>query len=58
MNKPFLTARTRNRYRPYRWIVRNIRGVYEPISGWFASEEAARDWMAKRKREDAALGLR
>lgn len=58
MSKPFLTARTRNLHRPYRWVVQNIRGVYKPLSGWFASEEAAFEWMARRKREDPAFGLR
>lgn len=46
MNKPFLSAQTRNQYRPYRWVIFDVRGNLKQLSGWFASEEAARKWMA------------
>jgi hypothetical protein len=51
MNKPFITRQPRNRHRPYIWVIFNVRGNIEKLSGWFASEEAATRWMEKTVRE-------
>jgi hypothetical protein len=51
MNKPFITCQPRNRHRPYIWVIYNVRGNIEKLSGWFASEEAAARWMEKTVRE-------
>lgn len=51
MNKPFITRQPRNRHRPYCWVIYNVRGHVEKLSGWFASEEAATRWMERFVRE-------
>lgn len=58
MNTPFLQTVPRNEARPFIWVVRNVRGNEEKLSGFFATREAAEKWIKKQRQEDPAFGLR
>lgn len=56
MNKPFIHKISRNHFRPYVWMVKNVRGNYVKISSCFSSEDSAQKWMFKVRKEDPCFG--
>ncbi len=58
MNIPFIHYSTKNKHRPYCLMVRNNKGDYERLSGWFSNESSLMKYRDKWNRESPVFFCR
>lgn len=58
MNTAFTHYSARNKHRPYCLVVRNIRGQFDRVSGWFSTEKALLKFKQKMNAESTAFFAR